>query len=87
MVIYKTLCLSNIHITKTTAHHLDNDDFYFLLVGKNECGYTLYSEFDPEDDIPVDLRRVLEYAQSHDCRFVYIDWGEDIIPELPTYEW
>ena len=85
-MIYKTLCLSNMHITKTTTYHLDND-LEFLLVGKSEYGYTLYSEFDPEDDIPVDLRRVLEYAQSHDCRFVYLDWNEDIVPELPTYEW
>ena len=86
-MIFKTLCLSTAHIAESTARHLDNDDLDILLVGKNEYGYMLYSEFDPEDDIPIDLRRVLEYTRSHDCRFVYLDCDEDIIPELPTYEW
>lgn len=86
-MICKTLCLSTAHITKATARKFDNGDFDFCLAGKNEFSYTLYSEFDPEDDLPVDLCRVLEYAGSHDCRFVYLDCDEDIIPELPTYEW
>lgn len=85
-MIYKTLCLSTAHISKETARQLDDDDLDIFIVGKNEYSYTLYSEFDPEDDLPDDLRRVLEYAGSHDCRFVYLDSDEDIIPELPTYE-
>lgn len=86
-MIVKTLCLSTAHIAESTARHLDNGDLDIFLVGENEYSYTLYSEFDPEDDIPIDLRRVLEYAQSHDCRFVYLDCDEDITPDLPTYEW
>lgn len=87
MVICKTLCLSTAHISKATARKIDDGYFDFCLVGKNAFSYTLCSEFDPEDDLPEDLCRVLEYAGSHDCRFVILDIGEDTIPELPTYGW
>lgn len=84
-MIDNTLCLSTSHITKQTAELLEADALDIMIIGAFVGGFMLWSDYGDEK-IPDDLRIVLDLAQKMECRFVYFDWDEDEIPELPTYE-
>ena len=89
-MIESILCLSTAHITQETAKTLEHpeDIGYVLVKGMDEYGWTICTEYYEDlDKIPEDLKLVLDYASQLGCRFVNLDSGEDIIPDLPTYEW
>lgn len=86
-MIEKTLCLSTEHISPTTYNDLRDDIVDSVYVkGYDNWGITVCSEYD-DIDVPEDIKRVLDYAQKLGCRFVNLDADEDIIDDLPVYDW
>lgn len=93
--IYKYLDISTAHITKETDEFLkrqvENDNSP-LIVYKKECGYFVCVPDEDDLDeiemhIPSDLASCLGLALNHNCQWLVLDGGAEIIDELKTYEW
>lgn len=92
--IYKYLDISTAHITKKTDMFLNRQakfDYYSpLIVYKKECGYFINVPDDLDEmemHLPNDLVECLGFAKKHDCYWLVLDGGAEIIDELKTYEW
>lgn len=84
--------ISTSHISKSTAHLLQQPGILQVPVAPYEHGWFLYAPSSPEDvDFPEDLQDVVgwfrEQPQFGDQFWVRLDADGTVIDGLPTYDW
>lgn len=91
--IYKYLDISTAHISEKTNEFLSRqaeNEYSSLIIYKKECGYFINVPEDLDEIemfTPSDLIECLDFAKKHDCYWLVLDGGAEIINELKTYEW
>ena len=102
--IQNMLCLSTVHIKPETLENLQEGNYVHLTSYRKEHpadSEEVYGAFvyvpsvcleegsEELEDIPEDLRIVLNYADSFNCQWLMFDCDEEEIGELPAYrsEW
>lgn len=87
-MVEKYLDISTGHISKDTADWLDTDPRGIIMHPKGEYGWFVYAmQEELDDDVPLDLVKVLVYAKSIGCVWVILDADGELIDELETFDW
>ena len=88
MSIWKYLDISTGHINKDTADWLDTNPQGVIVHPKGEYGWFVYAmQKELDDDVPLDLVKVLVYAKSKKCVWVVLDCDGELISQLDHYKW
>lgn len=84
MEIRRTLILSTAHIKEETLMRFKSHPH----VADFEFGAYFYANpLGIDQEVPEDLRTVLEFARAEACCEVKFDADADEIDQLPTYDW
>lgn len=94
---FQALDISTSHISEDTNNILTmvakTNDFHFT-VAEYEYGYFVGvpnvdndPDFKYQDEVPEDLRKVLDFARKNKCLIVRLDADADQCDDLPTFNW
>ncbi|MGV2886016.1 DUF5983 family protein [Paenibacillus taichungensis] len=97
LLIHKMLDVSTVHLTAATlkwlGEHAESEEPNgFIVYAKSKYGYFIPIIEDdddslPEDNnIPEDLTKVIEFAQSQDCTWIMIERDAIAIDQLPVFD-
>lgn len=90
--IFKFMEISTAHISPETNEYLmamiEDGDFMLHLF---HTGYGFLINVPYGDkwytDLPLDLKRCLEFARENDCKWLHLDCEGDVIDDLKEYIW
>lgn len=87
--IDKMLTISSFHISGETSEFLDDESRAELVVyGKATFGWFIVVDHAAtEENVPDDLKRVLDLAREKGCAWLCLDQDANILEELPEYNW
>lgn len=85
------LDLSTAHITTDTYDALVDQELESIVSYPKVCEYDTYGVFvyvpeDEDQDIPVDLKNVIDYARANDCQWIQFDRDAEVITKLKQYQ-
>lgn len=85
--IDEVLQLSTAHITRDTADRLQEWSLPELAYEElGEYGWFFYARVGHED-APEDLKKLLELADTLECRFLILDRDCETLDSMEVYEW
>lgn len=92
MSVFKYLDSSTAHIsfeTNTFLESVAGSNSLGLTIASYEYGFFVSVPPNPEyhEDVPTDLRNLLDYARTQGCFIVRLDEAADTIDALPTFNW
>ncbi|MEK3955921.1 MULTISPECIES: DUF5983 family protein [unclassified Psychrobacillus] len=91
--ISSMLTISTAHISEETAKLIESNAIQGLIhYQKNEYGWFIYTgveedEVELKEDLPEDLKSVMDVAIRHNCIWLCLDRDAELAKDLPIYHW